>query len=510
MANNNISQYYKVDGGTDLTSDSQFSALGAGTKLIYKPTCDKYIKNANYSNVFDKANSGAVGKIGDANDNGVSTYYGTDGTPLGTFKCGLPIIGTDGATNVNPISQNGSILTVEVPKVKYDKYGRVVGWEKQSATAIVSSGSSSGVGYTGVPIGTISMWAGGVGDIPSGWHLCDGTAGTPDLRNRFIIGAGASYNPGTTGGSATIFGSHYHYIGYGNSSQDGYHLGTEGKNFKSSLPTIPNAVIKFNDYEGDSGRGWSSIDRDSNDGWNSANGENLVTSLNYANGSDTTGSEGEYLPPYYALCYIMKVQADGSPTVVVNNNPTLNFGQNNITIGTVDNKPLTVNMPSLGNYLNFRNPYGVSYDTVLEWHDAGTQHGDHTDFVYDGWYLVTYAPNRDKIHTLYYLGSGSGSSGTGRIIIPGYAGTVGNDDFTGGILNNTYTTGQIHTGILNGQYIGGGDGSMYSGTNQSVSASRYYAPATWKCIKAPDIHTESGGNKVLGSQGYFELIEYNI
>ncbi|GAI49997.1 unnamed protein product, partial [marine sediment metagenome] len=32
--------------------------------------------------------------------------------------------------------------------------------------------------------------------IPSGWHLCDGTAGTIDLRNKFLVGAGDTYNPG--------------------------------------------------------------------------------------------------------------------------------------------------------------------------------------------------------------------------------------------------------------------------------------------------------------------------
>jgi hypothetical protein len=42
-----------------------------------------------------------------------------------------------------------------------------------------------------VPKGVIAMWSGSVASIPSGWHLCDGTAGTPDLRNRFIVAADA-------------------------------------------------------------------------------------------------------------------------------------------------------------------------------------------------------------------------------------------------------------------------------------------------------------------------------
>ncbi len=40
-----------------------------------------------------------------------------------------------------------------------------------------------------VPKGVIVMWSGRIADIPPGWALCDGTNGTPDLRDRFIVGA---------------------------------------------------------------------------------------------------------------------------------------------------------------------------------------------------------------------------------------------------------------------------------------------------------------------------------
>lgn len=100
MASNNIFQYYKVDGGTDLTSDTQFSALGTGTKLIYKPSGEKYIKNSNYSNVFDKTDTfgelenglkaNAVGRIENTNNpDGTTNYYSIDGTKLGSFKSGV-------------------------------------------------------------------------------------------------------------------------------------------------------------------------------------------------------------------------------------------------------------------------------------------------------------------------------------------------------------------------------------------------------------------------------------
>lgn len=55
----------------------------------------------------------------------------------------------------------------------------------------------------GIPAGVIVMWSGAVAAIPSGWLLCDGTNSTPDLRDRFIVGASPSYTPGSTGGTAT-------------------------------------------------------------------------------------------------------------------------------------------------------------------------------------------------------------------------------------------------------------------------------------------------------------------
>jgi len=51
-----------------------------------------------------------------------------------------------------------------------------------------------------VPRGVIVMWSGSIATIPSGWALCDGANGTPDLRDRFVVGAGSSYSVGATGG----------------------------------------------------------------------------------------------------------------------------------------------------------------------------------------------------------------------------------------------------------------------------------------------------------------------
>jgi hypothetical protein len=53
---------------------------------------------------------------------------------------------------------------------------------------------------TTVPAGAIIMWSGSIGSIPSGYVICNGSNGTPDLRDSFIVGAGNNYGVGSTGG----------------------------------------------------------------------------------------------------------------------------------------------------------------------------------------------------------------------------------------------------------------------------------------------------------------------
>lgn len=68
--------------------------------------------------------------------------------------------------------------------------------------------------------GFITAWQGSIASIPEGWALCDGTQGTPDLRDRFIPGAGDTYNPADAGGAVThthdfTGDGHIHGIGAG-------------------------------------------------------------------------------------------------------------------------------------------------------------------------------------------------------------------------------------------------------------------------------------------------------
>lgn len=53
---------------------------------------------------------------------------------------------------------------------------------------------------TAVPSGGIIMWSGSISSVPSGYYLCDGSNGTPNLKDSFVVGAGNTYAVGNTGG----------------------------------------------------------------------------------------------------------------------------------------------------------------------------------------------------------------------------------------------------------------------------------------------------------------------
>jgi hypothetical protein len=74
-------------------------------------------------------------------------------------------------------------------------------WRRVGGAWVEQTNYASGGGS--LPAGLIVMWHGLLANIPSGWLLCDGTSGTPDLRSRFTKGAAAGIDPGATGGAAT-------------------------------------------------------------------------------------------------------------------------------------------------------------------------------------------------------------------------------------------------------------------------------------------------------------------
>ena len=68
----------------------------------------------------------------------------------------------------------------------------------------ITSGALAQIKIDAFPSGGIIMWSGAIGSLPEGWALCDGANGTPDLRNRFVVGAGSTYSVGATGGADSV------------------------------------------------------------------------------------------------------------------------------------------------------------------------------------------------------------------------------------------------------------------------------------------------------------------
>ena len=139
--------------------------------------------------------------------------------------------------------------------------------------------------------GMIILWSGAEVDIPTGFTLCNGQNNTPDLRDRFVVGAGNNYNVDATGGSAdATLVSHQHGPGSYSTSSDGGH--THTYNFRSGTERADNDE----DHQRNSGS------QQYNTGSSGAH-THTISGSSSTEGSSATNAN---LPPYYALCYIMK------------------------------------------------------------------------------------------------------------------------------------------------------------------------------------------------------------
>jgi microcystin-dependent protein len=142
-----------------------------------------------------------------------------------------------------------------------------------------------------IPTGIIMMWSGFLNTIPPGWSLCDGRivngVQTPDLRNKFIAGAGDSYSVGTNDGKDTVTLSIDQLPTHNHTAKDSGHAHTYSDRCSGS----PSDARKWN--------GTDFTERD----------EAKTTEIGIAN--ITVGYTGgsqphENRPPFYALYYIMK------------------------------------------------------------------------------------------------------------------------------------------------------------------------------------------------------------
>jgi len=267
-----------------------------------------------------------------------TTYYGSganltgiDATQIFTNNTSVQTVDTGSNGHVKFTTDGGERVRVSkdgaigLGGANYGSSGQVIHSQGSGSAAVWST-------FQGVPSGVIMMWSGAEGAIPSGWYLCNGQNSTPDLRNKFIVGAGSgsSYSVGNTGGANSVTlstsqipahshttSNHSHNAsvsdpGHGHSmsiSDPGHQHNTSVTGAKL-FPGYGGAHVPYGGGGGYPGTHFNMSN--ANTGVNmSASNANTGLSVSLGNANPSTNNTGgggshENRPPYYALCYIMK------------------------------------------------------------------------------------------------------------------------------------------------------------------------------------------------------------
>ena len=284
-----------VDGGQNNTVSSTAAVVGGG---------DNNIASGNYSAVpggqYNTASAGwslAAGRRAKALHEGSIVFGDARDQDKSSTGNNQFIIGSSGGVAINTTPATGSALTVS-GKVKADS-------AEFGAMTVATLSSTSVSGYGTIPIRGIIMWSGQIAEIPDGWALCDGGQSTPDLRGRFVMGAGGSRGVGTTGGAETVtltvgqLPAHNHNVS-GSTSTGGGHTHQLPWNYADDGNGVgaPNA-----DYTGLWGDSGSTVwGRQSNYAGDHAH------SFNVNSASTGSGNAIDKLPPFYVLAYIMRTK----------------------------------------------------------------------------------------------------------------------------------------------------------------------------------------------------------
>jgi hypothetical protein len=232
-------------------------------------------------------------------DNGVPlaggliyTYQAGSSTPLVTYTTNAGTI-----ANANPIVLDAA---GRVPQEIWLLTGYSYKFVLQNASAVLIQTldniypilQNAPASAPAVPTGGIILWSGSTGSIPATWYLCDGTNGTPDLRNSFIVGAGSTYAVNATGGTAdAIVVSHTH---------------TATSTSAVTDPTHTHLSNANGAYNG-GGAGAAMGTTGNSPGYaTQAASTGITVATTTTNASAGVSGTNANLPPYYALAYIMK------------------------------------------------------------------------------------------------------------------------------------------------------------------------------------------------------------
>ena len=332
-----------IDFGTGLS----VSAISAGVGTVGINTTNINAETLNVTGISTLGNvlvGGATTDVvitGDLRVTGVATFGSSSTTIDGganTIRVGTAL--TLGHTQgLQFHTQNIHSEGFEVNNINATGIVTAISYSGITTSMISDYGGGLGGGGDSFPTGGIILWSGAANNIPTGWVLCDGQNSTPDLRNRFVVGAGDSYAVDATGGSAdATLVSHTHgsgNLGTGNAGSHSHSGNTNNTGDHSHSGNTNNTGSHAHrwgtdDNDGASGAGnpdanggqtWKAWTDDqgahshnintNNSGSHSHNINTNNTGDHSHNVSGDTASSGSSatganLPPYYALCYIMK------------------------------------------------------------------------------------------------------------------------------------------------------------------------------------------------------------
>jgi microcystin-dependent protein len=275
------------------------------TKPIVGQNEDQWgtILNTALDTVVDAIN-GTAGTV--APDHTVLTLNGTDVTSTAAELNILDGV-TATAAELNIMDGDTAASTVNIlgtDKVIINDGGVMKQITVDALNTYVQGQAASGAF---VPSGAIMMWSGATSNIPSGFVLCDGTNSTPDLRDRFVVGAGSSYAVGATGGNSSTTLSSANLPAHSHS----FSGSTSTASLTGSANNIGEPFGGFGTANGVFSKGSSSSGGTPQNTDVSTTGQlNIDASHSHTFSGNTSstgsGSSFENRPPYYALAYIMK------------------------------------------------------------------------------------------------------------------------------------------------------------------------------------------------------------